>query len=91
MTDYVYPAIFSANTDGSYTVTYPNLPGCITEGTSLENAVHMAQSALTQWMEYLMDQKEPPPPASRVGDIAVAEGAAVKLVRVAVKDHLGVQ
>ena len=27
--DYAYPAIFHANGDGSYTITYHDLPGCI--------------------------------------------------------------
>ena len=44
--EYVYPAIFDKNTDGSYTVMYPDLPGCISEGKTLGNALSMAQSAL---------------------------------------------
>ena len=51
--EYVYPAIFHANNDGSFTITYPDLPACISEGKSLGNALYMAQSALTQWIEYL--------------------------------------
>lgn len=47
MMEYVYPAIFQQNEDGSYTITYPDLPGCISEGKSLGNAMFMAQSALT--------------------------------------------
>ena len=30
--EYVYPAVFHANNDDSYTVTYPDLPGCVSEG-----------------------------------------------------------
>ncbi|MDR2089390.1 MAG: type II toxin-antitoxin system HicB family antitoxin, partial [Clostridiales Family XIII bacterium] len=51
--EYVYPAKFHANSDGSYTITYPDLPGCISEGKSVGNAVYMAQSALFQWIDYL--------------------------------------
>ncbi|MCI8894190.1 MAG: hypothetical protein HFI41_05975 [Lachnospiraceae bacterium] len=57
MMEYVYPAIFQQNEDGSYTITYPYLPGCISEGKSLGSAMFMAQSALTQWIEYLTDKK----------------------------------
>ncbi len=64
MAEYVYPAIFHSNEDGSYTITYPDLPGCISEGKSLGNAIYMAQSALTQWIEYLTDKKQPIPLAS---------------------------
>ena len=58
MSEYVYPAIFHKNNDESYTVLFPDLPGCITEGKSLGEAMRMAQSALTQWVEYLKDKKE---------------------------------
>jgi hypothetical protein len=40
---YVYPAVFVPNDDGSYTVTFPDLPGCITEGKSLADAIDMAE------------------------------------------------
>ena len=36
MAEYVYPAIFHTNEDGSFTVTYPDLPGCITEAKKKE-------------------------------------------------------
>ena len=51
MAEYVYPAVFHLKADdGSYTITFPDLPGCITEGKSLENALYMAGVALTQWI-----------------------------------------
>jgi predicted RNase H-like HicB family nuclease len=62
--EYVYPAIFHKNSDESYTITYPDLPGCISEGKSLGNAMYMAESALTQWMGYLTEKKQEIPHAS---------------------------
>ena len=45
--EYIYPAVFHLNRDdGSYTITFPDLPGCISEGKSLGNAITMAASAL---------------------------------------------
>ena len=72
MAKYVFPAVFHANDDGSYTIVFPDLPGCISEGKSLENALYMAQSALTQWVEYLTDCKEAIPEASSSKGISVA-------------------
>ena len=66
MTEYVYPAVFHPNDDGSYTILYPDLPGCISEGKSMGNALYMAQSALTQWLGYLTDKNEPIPAPSGV-------------------------
>lgn len=91
MTEYVYPAIFHPNEDGSFTITYPDLPGCISEGKSLGNAMYMAQSALTQWVEYLNDKKEPIPPASPQKDIHVSQREFVNLIRADVKDGRAVR
>ena len=58
--DYIYPAIFQVNDDESFTITFPDLPGCISEGKDLPNAMYMAQSALRQWVEYLTDRRDIP-------------------------------
>ena len=71
MKAYVYPAVFHPNSDGSFTILYPDLPGCISEGKSLENALYMAQDALTQWMAYSVDAGEEIPAASRLRDVSV--------------------
>ena len=89
--EYVYPAVFHANDDGSYTVTFPNLPGCISEGKSLANAIQMAQSALSQWIGYLSDKGKAIAPASDLGGVASGEGEFVNLVRAEVKDGRAVK
>lgn len=91
MTEYVYPAVFHPNDDGSFTITYPDLPGCISEGKSLGNAILMAQSALTQWVEYLTDKKQEVPPASCPQDIPTAQEEFVNLIRADVKDGRAVK
>ena len=53
MAKYVYPAIFHPNEDdGSITVTVPDLPGCITEGKDLADAIFMAEDAVSMWLWY---------------------------------------
>lgn len=91
MSEYVYPAIFHANKDGSFTITYPDLPGCISEGKSLGNAMYMAQSALSQWMEYLMDKGQNIPLASNLSDIRTAPEEFVNFIRAEVKDNHAVR
>lgn len=91
MAEYVYPAIFHPNDDGSYTITYPDLPGCISEGKSLGNAVYMAQTALTQWIEYLTDKKESIPSASDLKSIDLSPEEFVSLIRADVKDGRAVK
>ena len=89
--EYVYPALFQQNEDGSYTITYPDLPGCISEGKSLGNAMMMAQSALTQWIEYLTDKKQPIPPASEMDGIEHEKNVFVNFIRAEVKDGRAVK
>ena len=89
--EYVYPAVFHANDDGSYTVTYPDLPGCISEGKSLAGAMHMAQSALLQWVEYMAGKNEAMPDLSGIRDVAVGENEFASLVRAETKDGRAVK
>ncbi|MCR4442157.1 MAG: type II toxin-antitoxin system HicB family antitoxin [Peptococcaceae bacterium] len=89
--DYIYPAIFEHNDDGSYTITFPDLPGCISEGKSLSNAMDMAQKALTQWIEYLLDEKEPIPEPSDIKNIIPADNQFVNLVQAQIRDNRAVR
>ena len=42
----IYPAIFHPETDGGYSLYFPDLPGCISEGNTLAEAFDNAQDAL---------------------------------------------
>ena len=89
--EYVYPAVFRSNSDGSYTVTYPDLPGCISEGKSLAYAIHMSQTALSQWIEYLSDKNESIPDASDPKGVVLDENEFVNLVCADIKDRRAVK
>jgi predicted RNase H-like HicB family nuclease len=89
--EYVYPAIFHQNEDGSYTIIYPDLPGCVSEGKNLGNAMYMAQSALAQWIGYLTDKKQDIPQASPIEHIKIASGEFVNLLCAEVKNDRAVK
>lgn len=91
MLEYVYPAVFHQNDDGGYTVIFPDLVGCITEGKSLGEAMRMAQSAVSQWVEYSKDKNMEIPSPSAMGDIEVGTGEFVSLIRADVKDGRAVK
>ena len=88
---YVYPAIFHKNNDESYTVTYPDLPGCISEGKNIGNALYMAQSALKQWIGYLADKGMEIPVASGLEEIKNSNNELVNLICTEVKDAKAVK
>jgi predicted RNase H-like HicB family nuclease len=89
--EYVYPAIFHKNKDESYTVIYPDLPGCISEGKDLGNAMYMAQSALAQWIGYLADRKQEIPKASSVEKVKTSKSEFANLICAEVKNAKAVK
>ncbi len=91
MAEYVYPAIFHSNEDGSFTITYPDLPGCISEGKNLANAMYMAQTALAQWIEYLTDKKQSLPSPTNLKCLKTTELEFVNLIRADIKDRRAVK
>ncbi len=46
-----YPAVITAQEDGSFLVEFPDLEGCLTEGDTMAEARAMAREALTGWLE----------------------------------------
>ena len=52
---YTYPAVFTPEDSGQYSVSFPDLPGCYTSGDDMADAIYMAQDALCL-MLYDMEQ-----------------------------------
>ena len=63
----VYPA------GNSYTVIVPDLPGCVTEGDTLEEAFEMAIDAASGWVLDELEDEKPAPKASDIRDIKADE------------------
>lgn len=47
--------------EGGYTVTVPALPGCITYGENVDEAISMAKEAIALYIESLKEHGEPIP------------------------------
>lgn len=67
----LYPACFYPCEDkpGVYTVVVPDLPGCISEGDSLEDALAMATDAASGWVLDEMEEGNLLPIPSNIKDI----------------------
>ena len=49
-----YPAVFEANEQGGYNVSFPDFPGCVSFGYTFEDAKEKAQEVLGLWLEELV-------------------------------------
>jgi len=47
--------------EGGYTVTVPSLPGCVTFGDTVDDAIQMAKEAIELYIETLQSQGEDVP------------------------------
>lgn len=62
MNEYKYTIILDPDPEeGGYTVTVPSLPGCVTQGETLEEAIAMAKDAIRLFIETLIENGEPVP------------------------------
>ena len=62
MTEHRYTILLHPDEEqGGYTVTVPSLPGCITEGDTIEEAIAMAKEAIQLYIESLVADGEPVP------------------------------
>jgi predicted RNase H-like HicB family nuclease len=53
--EYIYTATFTVN-EGKYYARVPDLPGCITTGRSLEEAIDMITDAANGWLVVAEDE-----------------------------------
>lgn len=58
---YQFEAIFTPQEEGGFTVEVPDLPGCISEGDTLEEASNNIQKAIGLYLETLEERGIPLP------------------------------
>lgn len=52
--------------DLAYLVTVPELPGCMTHGSTYEEAVKQGQDAIEGWIQVAQELGHPVPPPNKV-------------------------
>ena len=66
----IYPACFyKDDTNGSYAVVVPDLPGCVSGGDTLADAILMATDAASGWVLDELEDGKAVPPASAIEDV----------------------
>jgi antitoxin HicB len=69
-----YPATFTyLEEDKGFLVEFPDLPGCLTEGDTMDEAMAMAKEALTGYLESVMDREIDFNPPSTIPSATMVE------------------
>ncbi|MDF2859322.1 MAG: hypothetical protein K0Q87_5173 [Neobacillus sp.] len=78
----IYPACFYPFDDGrGYTVNFPDLPGCVTEGRSFSEAIELAADAAAGWILSSLEDGEAIPKATDYKDVRLeSEDGIVNMV-----------
>ncbi|GAH53203.1 unnamed protein product [marine sediment metagenome] len=53
-----YRILLRKEPEGGYTVIVPSLPGCVTYGDTIEDAINMAREAIDLYLESLREHGE---------------------------------
>lgn len=78
---YAFPAILTIGADG-VSVEFPDLPGCLTCGSTVEEAIGMAEDALALHLWGLEDDGDPIPAATTIPDLKLASGEVPAMISV---------
>ena len=80
MSKYAYPAVFTLEEDGTYSIIFPDLEGCYTCGDNLEDGIEMAEDALALTLYGYEKEGREIPKASVPTAITVSENEFVNFI-----------
>lgn len=79
MAKYIYPAVFEKEGD-QYSISFPDLPNCFTQGEDLQDALEMAQDALCLVLYHMEKDGKEIPAATDIKKIKVSDNVFVTLI-----------
>ena len=80
MAKYVYPAIFTREYEGGYSIKFPDLEGCYTQGDTIQNCMEMANDVLCFTLYDLeVENKKIPVPSDPL-NIEIDKNSFISLV-----------
>ncbi len=77
---YYYPAVLRPEDEGGYSIWIPDLPGCISQGETIPEAVEMIQEAMELYISYSYEKNNLPKPPSNPQDVALEAGEFMVMV-----------
>lgn len=80
MNQLFYPAVFHPEEDGGFSVFFPDIEGCNTQGETIGEGYRMAFDALGIVLSYLEDEGLPIPNASAPQDIKLEDRQYIVII-----------
>ncbi|GAB1451112.1 hypothetical protein MASR2M47_11680 [Draconibacterium sp.] len=77
MKQLTYRVLLNPEPEGGYTASVPTLPGCITYGETVDEAISMAKEAIELYIESLVAHNEPVPDESNTLQYSLTLEASV--------------
>lgn len=81
MAKYVYPAVFTHEAEGGYSINFPDLKNCFTSAPTLEEGIEMAADVLCLTLYGMEEDGVTPPAPSDVRNIHTEEDELTTLIR----------
>lgn len=69
MAKYVYPAVFTPEAEGGYSIVFPDIESCYTSAENLDEGMKMANDVLCLMLYEMEEAGKAIPPASRIQDL----------------------
>ena len=80
---YIYTATFAPNENGTkYYCRVPDLPGCITSGNSIDDAIEMITDAASGWLVVAEDEGNEIPAPTPQHKLDIQENANCSIIRI---------
>ncbi len=80
MAKYVYPAIFTPEEDGGFSIEFPDVKGCCTQGNDMADGIEMATDALCLMLYDMEERGKEIPKVSDIRAVSAATDSIVILI-----------
>ena len=80
MAKYVFPAIFTKEIEGGYSIYFPDVEGCYTQGEDIQDSLDMANDALCLMLYDFEEKHKTIPKPSNPLDLKPGDNSFVSLI-----------
>lgn len=80
MAKYVYPAIFTEESDGGFSINFPDISGCYTQGNDMIDGMDAANDVLCLRLYHMEKEGCEIPAASSVKSLVISNNQFVTLI-----------